>query len=253
MIPKITFEPLDLEETAYILAWSLFETEGPIPLRTQTLKLYPNLEDLKKQKNYQETIDEIIKKIYSQYEIDENTNKKLAKKYQKIWDKYNDEYMKIISNILEIKWPEDTKKIIGKVGNLPVCPRYIKERLFYIDHNTEEEIIDTCMHECCHFLFFEKCKEIFVKWKWEDFDNPSILWYVSEILIDPLLNSNKIQKLFEHKFRGYDIFYTVNIKNEPLMETIKNIIETNTITDAIIKSCNYLKENEQEFRSKCNK
>ena len=50
------------------------------------------------------------------------------------------------------------------------------------------------MHELCHFLFFEKCKEIFPNWKYEDFDSPSILWYLSEIVVDPILNSNDIQK-----------------------------------------------------------
>lgn len=250
MIPKITFEPLNQEETAYILAWSLFETNGPLPLRNQTISIYPNLKSVKQQQNIQETIDEIMKKIKEQYKEDEITNKNLAIKYQQIWDKYNDEYMKIMSDILEIEWPGDTQKIIGKVGNLPVCPRYIKERMFYINYNTEEEIIDTCMHECCHFLFFEKCKQIFKNWKWEDFDNPNILWYISEILIDPILNSNKIQNLFKHKFRSYDIFYNVNIKGKPLMETITSIMNNNNIVDGILKCYNSLKENEEEFRKK---
>ncbi len=50
------------------------------------------------------------------------------------------------------------------------------------------------MHELCHFLFFEKCKEIYPNWKYEDFDSPSLLWYLSEIIIDPILNSEGIQK-----------------------------------------------------------
>lgn len=252
MTPKIIFKPMEQEEVAYILSWSLFETKGPLPLREQTLNLYSNLKEIHQYQNIQETIDEIMPNIKEQYKKDKLKNEKLTKQYQEIWNKYNNNYMKIISEVLELKWPEGTQNIIGKVGNIPICPRYIKERMFYINHNNEEEIIDTCMHECCHFLFFEKCKEIYKNWKWEDFDNPNLLWYVSEILIDPILNSNKIQKIFNHRFRSYDIFYNVNINNTPLMDTIKKIVRTNNITNSIIKSYNYIKENEQEFRKECN-
>lgn len=251
MIPKITFKPLTQEETARVLSWSLFETSGPLPLRDKTLQIYSNLNMITKNQNQQLIIDEIMKIINSQYEKDEHLTNKLTKKYQQIWDKYNDEYMQAISQILEIEWPENARNITGKVGNLPVCPRYIQERLFYINYTTEEEIIDTCMHECCHFLFFEKCKQVLKNITNKDFDTPALLWYLSEILIDPILNSNKIQKIFKHKFKSYDIFYNVNINNQPLMKTMNEILNNNTITDAIIKSYDYLIKYEQELKTNC--
>lgn len=62
----------------------------------------------------------------------------------------------------------------------------------------------------------------------------------SEILIYSILNSNKIQSLFRHKFRSYDILFNVNINNHPLTQTMNEIIDNNTITNAIIKTYNYL-------------
>lgn len=48
------------------------------------------------------------------------------------------------------------------------------------------------MHEICYFYFFEKCKKIFKDWKCVDFDNPSLLWYLSEIVIDSILNRDEV-------------------------------------------------------------
>ena len=154
-----------------------------------------------------------------------------------------------ISNYFNIKWPKEYKEISVGIGLIPVCPRYIKEKAFDIHKKNKEDLIDTCMHELCHFLFFEKCKEIYPNWKYEDFDSPSLLWYLSEIIIDPTLNSDNIQKIYKHKFKCYDIFYNVeidNIKsfiipggdikticNEEVYELIRDLVKKEIIVAAI--------------------
>lgn len=243
-IPTLKFRYLSLEEAADIISFTLNDDNGLLSTQKWTLYLYPELKDITKEDN----IKEIIQDRYNSF-IKENNN--LPKEYSIIWNKYNDKYMFTISNYLNIDWPNNYKEILVRIGNIPICPRYIKEKMFDIHKKNEEELIDTCMHELCHFLFFEKCKEIFPNWKYEDFDSPSILWYLSEIVVDPILNSNDIQKVYKHQFKCYDIFYTITIDNKPLMETITNIYNSNSIEDAIIKSYNYLKEHEKELIEKC--
>ena len=89
----------------------------------------------------------------------------MREEYTTIWNEYNDKYMLEISNYFNIKWPKEYKEISVGIGLIPVCPRYIKEKAFDIHKKNKEDLIDTCMHELCHFLFFEKCKEIYPNWK----------------------------------------------------------------------------------------
>ena len=84
------------------------------------------------------------------------------------------------------------------------------------------------MHEICHFMFFMKCNKLFTREKIET-DNNSLFWYMSEIVIDPILNNNCFRKIFRHKFRSYDSFYKVRIGNELMMDKIHLIFSTNRI------------------------
>ena len=44
-----------------------------------------------------------------------------------------------------------------------------------------------------------KCNKLFPNEKIE-YDNNSLFWYMSEIVIDPILNSNIFKRLFKHKY-----------------------------------------------------
>ena len=230
-IPKLKFKYLTLEETSNILSWTLKDTDNILSVKEGTLFLYPELKRLTKEDN----IKDIIQDRYNNF-IKENNN--LREEYTTIWNEYNDKYMLEISNYLNIKWPKEYKEISVGIGLIPVCPRYIKEKAFDIHKKNKEDLIDTCMHELCHFLFFEKCKEIYPNWKYEDFDSPSLLWYLSEIIIDPILNSDGIQKIYKHKFKCYDIFYNVEIDNINLLDKITSIYKNNNIETAIKESYN---------------
>ncbi len=83
-------------------------------------------------------------------------------------------------------------------------------------------------------------------------DSPSLLWYLSEIVIEPILNKKEFQNIFNHKFTSYENFYDIKLNDALLIDTINEIFEKNNLTEAIIKSYNYLLENEKEFRFLCN-
>jgi len=255
-LPKITFNNMSVDEVVDALSWMIPETDGPLPLSELLYRLYPELKsvfnhsvDDKKNANNIKTIKPLISKRYDEYLV---KNNKLPQEYQEIWNGYNDGFMKALSERLNIEWPKDCYKITAGIGLIPVCPRHIKSRSFEIYPMDQKYVIETAMHECCHFLFFEKWKELFEKWKWKEFDSPCIIWYLSEILIDPILNCKGIQSVFMYNFRSYDSFYDVKIDGEYMMEYINKIFQNNNIEDAITKSCDYVLMNELTIREQCN-
>ena len=113
----------------------------------------------------------------------------------------------------------------------------------------KEYLIQNIMYECCHFVYFEKWKELFGDWKIEQFDSPHIVWYLSEMVIDPILNNENIQIVYKSDFKAYSNFYKINIDNKCLMEYIKQIYKENKIEDAIKKSYQFVLDNERLIKN----
>ncbi len=245
MIPKIKFELMSLEEIAGILEWAIIIDKGILPTSNYVLQLYPELQNIKNWKNFSSNErSNIIKKlIKDNYINSKNEYKNILCNYKIIWEKYNNDFMYNLSKVLNINWSNELKVISVKAGKIPIYPREIDTHSFYIGKMEEESFIETVMHECCHFLYFEKWKELFKNWKIEEFESPHIIWHLSEIAIDPILNNSEIQKVYKHDFRAYKNFYSININGKNLMETIKNIYNENTIENAIIKSYEFVLQN----------
>lgn len=247
IIPKVTFDILPYENVVGTLSWTIVSTKGSLPLSEETYHMYPELkgkisEDMDQNTRWK-IIFNLVKNRYNssidQCELEE-------KRYKEIWEKYNDEYMKELSRYLNTNLAEDCKNIQAFIGLIPVCPRYIKERTFFMTINSSpEDILDTVAHECCHFLYFEKWKTLFPDWDWKQFNKPNLIWYLSEMAIDPILNSNGFKTLFNHEFKAYPSFYNIKINNLGLMDTIKTIYKENNIENSISKSYQYVLDNKE--------
>ena len=244
---KVKFSLLSIEDTASILDWSSKQTGGILPLSEGTFDLYPELKDkLDVNKDNTKLICNIIKDKIEKFNQD---NKDVIERYKLLWNKYNDRFIKAMEDIFQVTINKD---INAKIGLLPVCPRNIEDLSFSFDLCDDDSFIEICMHEICHFYFFEKCKQIFNDWKYTDFDNPSLLWYLSELVIDAILNRKEVQKIFKHEFKSYDNFYNIYIDDICIIDIIKNIINSNDIKTAIKEGLKYLVDNEIEFINKCN-
>ena len=240
---------MTLDEVASLLAWSSHESSGALPLSEATFSLYPEIEanmDKLSKLDYQESINLIKKLIKCKYDksIIEFDNKSIINHYQNVWNKYNDAYSKLLSEFFHVSINET---VDASIGLIPVCPRSIQDLSFCLYNTTDDDLVETCMHECCHFYFFELCKKIFGNLNDEDYDNPSLLWYLSEISIDAILNRSEFQKLFKHNFKTYDIFYKVIINNECIVNTIGKIFDNNDVVDAIKSGLKYLEDNREEL------
>ena len=252
IIPKINFELMSLEEISGILEWAIIIDEGILPASEYVLKLYPKLNNRTNWKNFsvRERTDNIRKLIEKNYINDRDEYKNILCNYEIIWKKYNNGFMKNLSKILNINWTKELQEITIKVGKIPIYPRELEKHCFYIGKMNEQDFIETVMHECCHFLYFEKCKELFKNWKVKEFESPHLIWYLSEMAIDPILNNCEIQKIYRHNFKAYKNLYDIDIQGKSLMEIIRNIYNENTIEDAIIKSYEFVLENNTETSRK---
>ncbi len=244
--PKVEFKPLNIDENLDDLVWYVKpenSQNSPLNFYKFMMEMFPNLknkirENMSNEELYvilEKEVKPILEKLFKDDDL---------KKYQRIWDKINDNVMEDLEKKLEITWPRNWK-IFCYVGLLPVCPRYIKNHSFNVNYGvSEDNLIATTIHELCHFLYFEKWKEIYPNYTEEEFDSPHIAWYLSEAMIDPLINNETFKKYTNDDLSAYPIFYRTFIKGKSLIDILKDYVNNYPITKAIQKSYELFKQYE---------
>lgn len=244
MLPKIKFQQMSLEENINIVKWIFFDNDEFLELRNYTLERFPKLKDLDKNLTKPEIykkIEEVVSYDYKKYE---QQIKEEIIRYDSIWSKYNNDYMNSISNYLNIDWPKNIKIINASVGLLPVSPRDLDTFSFSTSVGIEENyFIETCAHEILHFIWFEKWKQLYPECTRREYDSPNIPWQYSEMVIDPILNSNEIKPILKIKAKSYDSFYNLIDEEIPVMDNLISIYnESLPIEEKIIKGYEYISD-----------
>ena len=244
MIPKVVFKKMTLEENIDHIKWMYFNNEGEFSIKNATLEYFPDLKkidcNMPKEKIYT-IIEELVKECYdcslSKIEKDE-------KKYNEIWEKYNNHYFTELAQYLNIEWPKDRKIIVANVGLIPIFPRYLDTFSFALSFSMNEaDVVEVVAHETLHFLWFEKWKQLYPTCKRKEYDSPFLPWKYSEMVTDPILNSKNINRILNIKEKAYNSFYElIDNKNNNVMDMLKNIYESNDkIEEKIIKGYDYIK------------
>jgi hypothetical protein len=153
-----------------------------------------------------------IKKYASGYWLkNQKIIEKSRRKYEKDWRKVERKFFNELESIIGTKFPKN-KKISAYISINPICPRFLNKWSFNIfnkfDTRRSREII---MHECCHFLYFKKWKEMFPKAKEKNFDAPHLIWHLSELASPIILNDPKIKKYLNIKAGFYEEHEAVRI------------------------------------------
>lgn len=242
-IPKTKFEVMTLEENIDFIKWAYFEKEGVFSVHDFTIKLFPELakidSSLSKEEVYKIISDVVTKRYNSKIDL----FKKEIIRYNELWSKYNDRYLSELSNYLGIKWPEDLDIIIGKVGLMPVFPRYLDNFSFSIGTDVDDwQLVQVCAHEILHFLWFEKWKEMYLESKREEFDCPHFVWQYSEMVTDPILNNKPFSEIFDFIEHGYKEFYQMYDGDSLVMDNLRNIFSDEiSVEEKIEKGYSYIK------------
>ena len=76
-------------------------------------------------------------------------------------------------------------------------------------------------------------------------------WLLSEIVIDPILNSSTFAKKYEMTWKSYPEFYDITIKNKNLMTHIKSLWnKRQNFEDFYEKSSSFVYDNWKEINKK---
>ena len=244
LIPKIIFSEMTLEENIDTIKWAYYENNGSLTVRDFTIKYFPELsvldENTPKDIVYKK-IEEVVTKDYNTYK---ERIKSETKRYNDLWEKFNNKYLMLLSDYFKIDLPQ-IKVIQGKVGLIPVFPRDIDELSFSVSTGLDDNyLIKTAVHESLHFVWFEKWKQLHPEIPRREYNSPYISWKYSEMVTDPILNNKPFSDMFGDVFieRGYDSFYELKDGNNLVMDILRNIYSENiSIEEKINKGFDYIK------------
>ncbi len=250
-IPKVNFKLAPLEEDIRIINHFLNPTNN-WDWSYRIYRNYPDLEKkLKEISNYEKRM-KITQDFFEQF-FKNKKNKIMneTKRFQKEWDVINDDVMNVLSEIIEIDWPDEYKKFSARVSLNPICPRYIKEKNFDIFHRLPIDFMKcVCIHEISHFIYFEKWKEVFPNVKEEEFDSPHLVWHLSEMVPAIILNDKRIQDVFEYEFRSYTEYENFEINKKPILNYLRDFYDDKKdFEDFLKKSWNFVSKYEKEIKS----
>ena len=235
----VEFKVMTLEENIDLVKYAYKEKDKTLDTYKYVTGLFPELKEIKKDLDINKQIEDIVNKRY--YDNFDLLNQKITE-YTNIWNKYNDIYLKSLSEYFDISNLK-VSKIIANVGIIPIFPRYLDTYSFSIGIVDEEKLIETTSHEILHFFWFEKWKEMFPNYKKEEFETPNLIWKYSEMVVDPILNSKIFKDIFKINYKAYDSFYGLYDKEVKVMDKLKEIYNENTsISNKILLGYEYIKK-----------
>ena len=205
--------------------------------------------------NKNNSTEEISKLLEEKFKSKEKKYNSNIKQFLKWWDRdgifdYNE-----LLKIVETNSPEEIHEITWQVGNTFICPRDIEHWSFVMSAELWKwSAINVALHEITHFIWFTKIKQIEnIKHfsQNNDDENYQPFWLLSEIVIDPILNSTTFAKKYDMTWKSYPEFYNIKIKNKNLMEYIKTLWNTRTnFMDFYTKSSKFVYNNWKEINEK---
>ncbi len=244
IIPKVQFVPLSLEENIELVSLAFSEHDSLFEQQKLILETFPQFSGLSVDELEKEEVHRIITTI-----VAEDYSKTIAlveqavENNQKLWDQYNDQFMSTLFNILNFDWDEKNPYIKCYIGNYPIGRRSnTNQTITYNYKKYGDSLIKGIAHECTHLLYFSKCNA----------ESPELAdssevtaWQLSEMMIDPILNSPEIKEVFGNRgdlaISAYPVFYTAD--NVGIMEHIKDLYQSQPIEIALQEGYNYLSEN----------
>lgn len=243
-MPQIVFKPLKFKDNLSLVNWAFFETDETLNLHNATIELFPELKDVCLSSPKKEAYKTIKKVIKTHYKTCKQSIKYCQQNYKNIWQEYNDKFFTQLCSALNCSWPKNKNKIVCNIGVIPVFPRFLNKFSFSVSMNiSNKKLIETCAHECLHFLWFEKWKTLFKDYKKEEFESPNLVWRYSEMVVDPILNTSQFYKILNTKILAYDSFYTLKHENKLVMQELINIYNKKENIEGKIKNgFKYIKE-----------
>ncbi len=187
-------------------------------------------------------VTSIISPIYERESENLLTKKESLDVYFKL---VREEIFKTISTLFTI---ELNATFNARIGLNTVCPRYLKQFAFEFNcQKSNEECVNTIVHELIHFFWFEKWKHIFPTYKEKEFEAPNLVWLFSEIAIDSIFKCTPLNKFLVTDKPAYKHFYDATFDNKNLMDIFTELFKHNTLENFMKKGMQFILDNKEYF------
>lgn len=219
LIPQIRFDLADKNREAELFN-SFIKRNNWLALFANYKELITSLENEKDENKRKSICLDFVEKSRAVHEVEmQSFSEDLADE----WNKLGTTFLKLLSEHFQIDWPGETS-ITGHVSILPVFPRFLDEYSFFVGYKNISSMIEVCAHEILHFLWFKKWKEVFPDIARKEYERPSLVWRLSEIMDPIILQSHPgISELIKPKGWGYKSFKTKKIGDVGMTEYFKKI------------------------------
>ena len=235
-IPEFIFEVMRYDEEIELLTEFLFDSISSHSLINPSFFIkYPELLNVFSSGVSREEIHALCHSQLKQRYF--NNLEELSEKidyFKKDWDKKNNKLLLSLSREFETVW--NYHHITVKVGNVPLCPRWISDPSFYVPSYIDD-FSSIALHECCHFIFFQKLMSINSEYSLKDFEYPTPEWILSEALIEPIIGKSLYQDMIHTKVTSYPEFYSIFIDNKNVVKHLDILYNGNGSTEERIMAC----------------
>jgi hypothetical protein len=213
-LPKVKFTNSPRDREADLIYHFLFEVRWG--WESHITKKHPEIKEVFSFKSEEERVDFLEKYIADFNKENKELIKKNKEEYRRQWRKIEEEFLIELANIMQTDWPKNRTDIKAMISINPICPRFLDEWSFTIFYNYQKitYAMETIMHEICHFLYFEKWKQLYPQMDPEKFESPYIEWHLSEIMAPVILSDKRIQKLLKQKPYFYNEHRKIIIENK---------------------------------------
>ena len=226
-IPKVKFNVAPVNSTLPMIDFFLNPSPAGWDWSNSIYKHYPELKEKLegiKDRKKRKAIESVF--FHDIFQKERPKLEKRTKVFQEQWDKINDQVVKVLSEVVEQEWPREDKTVIARVSLNPICPRYIKERMFDVFYKQDPRYMQqVALHEILHFIYFEKWKQVFPRTKEKEFDAPYLVWQLSEMVPRVILGDKRVQRVLKGNFHSYKIYEDLKINGRPLLAYLQEFYD----------------------------
>lgn len=195
--------------------------------------------------------EEISGTVVKLYNSRENEIESKIISYQKSWDRYEKLINQRFSSIFQMDTSEIFNDLVCNITLNPISPRYLKDHTFdgfYM--GSDDGSIGNALHEITHYLWFYLWNQKY-KDSYENYETPSVIWILSEAVVEQILNDEDFNKISNNDGRGnaYPYFYNMIINGELLYDYLDDFYKNNSIDEFMDKSYKFMVKNEEELRN----
>lgn len=218
-VPQVDFELADMEREAELFDGFIKGNNWP-HVFAKHQELLDSLEGVEDAEERKSICLKYVEKLRSAHIEEMQT---FSQELKDEWDKVSEVFLKALSAHFETEWPTEAK-ITGYVSTLPISPRFLDENSFFVGYERLSVMIEISAHEIVHFLWFKKWKEVFPEVTRREYERPSLVWKLSEIMDPIILQCHpEIKEMIKPKQWGYNSFKTKKIGDVSMTEYFKKV------------------------------